>query len=120
MVERLQTRQVERVQGFYVPLLLDYDESLQVLELSFVRPPYILDFAEATLDRPPRGFDPQNPDWIAERLRKYGNRWPDVARLLDALRQYVVRNEFRQQPRLPDGSSESGANRRRLKPELQH
>jgi hypothetical protein len=58
--------------------------------MTFVRPPYILDFAACTLDKPPSGFDPYDPQWVAEQSRKFGRDWPDVQRLLDALRQYGI------------------------------
>ncbi|MCA9070372.1 MAG: hypothetical protein KDA84_15680, partial [Planctomycetaceae bacterium] len=83
---RLESHQVDQLQGFFVPLLLHYDENLFVLELSYVRPPYILDFAAATLDQVPPGFDPEDPTWIAEKQRVFGVHWAEVARLLDALR----------------------------------
>lgn len=84
--ERLRSRGHEPLRGFQIPHLLDYDEDLWILELSFVRPPYILDFAAATLDDAPPGFDPHAPEWIAEKRRQFGRSWPEVARLLDALR----------------------------------
>lgn len=87
---RLQSRGVERLHGFHVPQLLNYDANLLVLELSFVRPPYILDFAAATLDDPPLGFDPESPEWTADGQRKFGRHWPEVVRLLDALKQIGI------------------------------
>lgn len=88
--QRLQERKIERLRGFHVPVLLHYDENQRVLELSYVRPPFVLDFAEATLDRPSLDFETEAPEWIAEKQRLYGDRWPDVALLLDALRQIGV------------------------------
>jgi hypothetical protein len=84
--QRLQIHQIEQLQGFHIPILLHYDVDLFVLELSFVRPPYILDFAAATLDVPPPGFDTEDQDWIAEKHRVFGSHWPAIVRLLDALR----------------------------------
>jgi hypothetical protein len=79
-----------QLQGFRIPKLLDFDDALLVLELSYIRPPYILDFGASALDEPPPGFDPYDPHWIAEQSRKFGRDWPDVQRLLDALRQYGI------------------------------
>jgi hypothetical protein len=84
--ERLQDRETHRLQGFNIPHLLNYRSDLLVLELSYVQPPFVLDFANATLGAPPAGFDPESPDWIREKRALYGPRWPDVVRLLDALR----------------------------------
>lgn len=61
-----------------------------VLEIGYVKPPYILDFAACTLDTPPAGFDPDDAEWTGEQSRKFGRDWPDVRRLLDALRQYGI------------------------------
>ncbi|MEX0716932.1 MAG: hypothetical protein WD066_10105 [Planctomycetaceae bacterium] len=44
--------EIYRLRGFAIPVLLDYDEKFGVLELSYVSPPFLLDFAEATLDQP--------------------------------------------------------------------
>jgi hypothetical protein len=87
---RLRQRQLYQLQGFRIPRLLDFDDDLLVLELTYIRPPYVLDFAGAALDRPPPGFDPHDADWITEQRRKFGKDWPDVQRLLDALRQYGI------------------------------
>jgi hypothetical protein len=84
--QRLQSHQIEQLQGFHIPILLHYDRNLFVLEISFVRPPYILDFAAATLDQPPPGFDAEDREWIAEKRRVFGSHWSAIVRLLDALR----------------------------------
>lgn len=84
--QKLAEKPRKQIQGFQIPKLIDYDESLWVLELSIVTPPYVLDFGRASLGSPPAGFDPESEDWISEKRRLYGNRWPEVARLLDALR----------------------------------
>ena len=87
---RLSSHLLYRLQGFSIPCLIDSDESQFVLELSYVSPPYILDFAAATLDQPPQNFDPNDPAWVREKSGLFGARWSDVQRLLDALRQYGV------------------------------
>jgi len=83
---RLQTNGIRRLQGFHIPLLLNYREDLLTLELSYVRPPFALDFAGATLDSPPPRFDFESAEWVREKRALYGTRWPEVSRLLDALR----------------------------------
>lgn len=55
-----------------------------------MKPPYILDFSACTLDAPPADFDPDDAEWTGEQARKFGRDWPDVRRLLDALRQYGI------------------------------
>ena len=87
---RLRHRSLYRLQGFFIPVLLEFDDATLVLEMTYVRPPYILDFAACTLDAPPAGFDPDDAEWTGEQARKFGRNWPDVRRLLDALRQYGI------------------------------
>ncbi len=87
---RLRQKSLYRLQGFSVPILAGFDDEVWVLEIGYVKPPFILDFAACTLDAPPSGFDPHDEHWIAEQARKFGRDWPDVQRLLDALRQYGI------------------------------
>lgn len=88
--DRLSERGIHRLQGFAIPSLLNYDDRSRVLELSFVHPTVLLDFAAATLDKAPPGFDSDDPDWNLGMQNRYGSDWPDVKRLLDALRQYGI------------------------------
>jgi len=44
----------------------------------------------ATLGKPPEGFDAESEEWNAEQGRKFGRDWPDVKRLLDALRLHGI------------------------------
>ena len=60
---RLRRRKVTKVLGFNVPVLLRSDRSLQVLELSVVKPPFLLDFAGATLDNPRDFTEEAMSDW---------------------------------------------------------
>ena len=71
---------------FTFPQLLNYRGDLLTLELSYVRPPFALDFAGATIDSPPPRFDFESAEWIQEKCAIYGTKWPEVNRLLDALR----------------------------------
>lgn len=58
---RFRKKALYRLQGFFIPILLDFDDTAMVLEMTFVTPPYSLDFAACTLDQPPSGFDPCDP-----------------------------------------------------------
>ncbi|HZZ26469.1 MAG TPA: hypothetical protein VFE46_00575 [Pirellulales bacterium] len=83
---RLAELEVDRINEFEVPQLLAWDDELRVIEISLVRPPYILDFAGAYLDRP--------PDFPAEALAEqhqnnrelFGTHWPRVSLILAKLR----------------------------------
>lgn len=86
--QRFQQLRVGRLRGFHIPDLLQYDDHLEILELSFVRPPYILDFVEAHLDRRPETFDLERIE--TESRRQFGQDWPDVRRLLEAMMQIGI------------------------------
>jgi len=49
---RLSERCVERIDGLAVPKLIDFDDSMLVVEMEIVQPPYLLDFGKAYLDHP--------------------------------------------------------------------
>ena len=85
---RLAERRVTRIQGFRFPQLLDYDPELAVLELTFVSPPYILDFVCTGVGSRPADFDLERIE--REARRQFGNDWPEVRRLLEALMQIGI------------------------------
>ena len=85
---RLRHHSLYRLAGFSIPVLYHYDDSCLALELLIVERPFVLDFAEATLDTPFAEID--DPAWLNERARRFGSDWPDVQRLLNALRQYGI------------------------------
>ena len=88
MYLRLRTRSLRRLAGFYIPVLIQFDDSCLALELSIVKRPFVLDFAQASLDVPIPELE--DPAWLAEKARKFGRDWPEVQRLLNALRQYGI------------------------------
>ena len=85
---RLRSCSLRRLAGFSIPLLLHYDDSCLALELSIVKRPFVLDFAQARLGGSHPEFD--DPAWLNEKARKFGADWSDVQRLLNALRQYGI------------------------------
>ncbi len=86
--QRLAASRLRKLQGFDIPWLLDHDVEHMVLELSFVSPPFVLDFAAASLGKAPSEME--SPEWMAEKQRMFGRDWPDVQRLLDGLRLYGI------------------------------
>jgi len=42
-----------RILGLNVPQLLRIDQEFRAIEMTIVRPPFLLDFADALLDEPP-------------------------------------------------------------------
>ncbi|MDA1017072.1 MAG: hypothetical protein O3A00_21765 [Planctomycetota bacterium] len=81
--QRLAEHNVFRLKGFNIPRLLDYDAELHILELSFVTPPYILDFVGANPGRKPASFNLDRIEF--EFSRQFGSDWPEVRLLLEAL-----------------------------------
>ena len=51
-----------------------FDEALQIIEMSLVKPPFIVDFGGAYLDAPPpHASDPEIRSlWMKERQEKFG------------------------------------------------
>ncbi len=86
--QRLLERQTSRLRGFEIPQLLDYDSELHILELSFVSPPYILDFVCTGIGSCPETFDLERIE--SESRRQFGKDWTDVRRLLEALMQIGI------------------------------
>ena len=51
--ERLSESSVTNVLGFNVPQLIAWDDELNILEMTIVKRPFVLDFAAAYLDKRP-------------------------------------------------------------------
>lgn len=85
MYFRLSEHNVDSVHGFRVPQLLDLDDELGVIEMTIVRPPFVLDFATAALDSPPDFPEEVLADWYAEKREQFGEDWPKAAAVVRAL-----------------------------------
>lgn len=81
---RLAAHQVEEIKGYVVPRLIANDEELLIIEMEIVSPPFLLDFADAYLDteKIPDFPDEVLEEWHAEKQEQFGDRWPDVERIL--------------------------------------
>ena len=87
---RLRDYGVTHLEGFHVPLLIHCERETLVLEMTMVRPPYLLDFAQAYLDSPP---DYSEEVWAETRARwsaAYGDEWPRVQRVLAAMEELGI------------------------------
>ena len=74
--QRLAELGLHQLQGFRIPSLLDQDAECWVLELSLVAPPFILDFAAASLGKQPAEMS--SDEWLGEKRRMFGTDWADV------------------------------------------
>ena len=87
---RLRQHDLVVVRGCAVPVLIDCDDELRALEMSIVKPPYILDFASAYLDRPPE-YPPEVIDtWREEKQEQFGTQWPEIQMILWEFERYGI------------------------------
>lgn len=50
---RLSQLNVVEIAGFSIPMLFRHDDDLMAIEISIVKPPFLVDFASAIFDEPP-------------------------------------------------------------------
>lgn len=74
--ERLMESEVIEIFGFRVPQLLAFDDNLLALEMTVVKPPYVLDFAGAWLDFPPKFSEEILEEWERKNQEQFGEDWP--------------------------------------------
>lgn len=88
--QRLREEQTTRILGFNVPQLLRIDEEFRAIEMTIVRSPFLLDFADARLDEAPDFSEDVLRQWEKDRAEIFGERWPEVTRILAALQAFDV------------------------------
>lgn len=83
---------LSNLSGFSIPRLIRYDDTLLVVEMEIVRPPFVLDFAGAYLDQPPpyAGDRKIMAAWEKRKKFEFGDRWPIVRGLLAEFRRHGV------------------------------
>ena len=82
---RLKEAGVVEILGFNVPKFIRSDDELMVIEMTIVSRPFVLDFAGAYLDSPPKFADEIWSEWEAEKRDQFEARWPKVQAVLNAL-----------------------------------
>jgi hypothetical protein len=88
--ERLQHAGVSNVLGFNVPQLLGFDQEAQVVEMTIVERPFVLDFAGAYLDSRPQFPEDIWREWEVEKREQFEERWPAVERVLEAFEEFGI------------------------------
>ena len=88
--QRLQEVGVTEILGFNVPQLIRTDDDLLVIEMTIVTRPFVLDFAGAYLDAPPRFSEEVWADWEAGKRDQFDANWGQVRRVLDALEDWDI------------------------------
>ena len=88
--QHLCEQQTTRILGFNVPQLLGIDEEFRAIEMTIVRSPFLLDFADALLDEAPDFSEDVLRQWEEDKAEVFGERWPEVTRILAALQAFGV------------------------------
>ena len=88
--ERLREKQVVEILGFNVPQLLKYDYEFRAIEMTIVRRPFLLDFADAALDRAPDFSEEVLRQWEEDKAEIFDDKWQEVKRVLSALERFGI------------------------------
>lgn len=90
--QRLASFNIDTVEGFSVPRLIDCDDNLWTVEMEIVTRPFVLDFAGAYLDEEPPYFHDEEimGEWLKDRQDRFGDRWETVATILACFRRYGI------------------------------
>lgn len=88
--QRLLDADIHVIEGLNVPRLVDFDDSLQVIEIGIVAPPYLLDFGKAHLDVRPEFPVETLSEWDEQLVELFGDDVPRVKRVLRQLTKYGI------------------------------
>ena len=85
--ERFRDAGVRKIEGFSVPQLRGFSDTLRIIEMRIVTAPYILDFGKVSIDKAP-DYDPERLEELdREHEERFGPRyWPKVRDLLLVLK----------------------------------
>lgn len=87
---RLAEHGVRSIAGFTVPTLFNHHDTLWILEMGIVSPPFVVDFAGAYLDRKPPFTAEEMSEIVEVWEERFEDRWPQVQRLLAGFRRYGI------------------------------
>jgi hypothetical protein len=83
--QRFLQKNVTRIFRFSVPQLVKWNDSLQIIEMKIVTPPYILDFGKVWIDKRP-DYSPETwQDYYAALEERFGDDTREVRKLVSAL-----------------------------------
>jgi hypothetical protein len=82
--ELLRDAGVSEVLGFHVPQFICADNELQVIEMTIVTRPFVLDFAGAYVGAPPGFSEEIWAEWEVEKREQFGARWRTVQAVMGA------------------------------------
>ncbi len=81
---------VTEVLGFHVPQLIRADEELQVIEMTIVTRPFVVDFAGAYVGARPEFSAEIWAEWEAEKQDQFGARWVRVKAVMEAFEEWGI------------------------------
>jgi len=83
----LAANQITRIGGHWVPQLRQFDEELMAIEMSIVKPPFLLDFASAYPSHEAPDFPEEVwEEWRQQKSEEFGRRWAEVEFILSEFR----------------------------------
>lgn len=89
--QRLKERGVEEIDGLDIPRLLDFDDSLLIIEIDIVDPPYLLDFGKAYLDEASPFTQAELASFLTELAAHFRvDDLPRIKKILRLLRNYGI------------------------------
>ena len=84
--QRLREYDVASVLQFAIPRLIDSDDQRQIIEMTWVSPPFLLDFGKAYLDNPPDFSAEVNADELEKQRENWGDQFHIVSAAIGFLR----------------------------------
>lgn len=89
--QRLMDHKVERIDCLVVPRLIDFDDSLLVIEMEIVHPPYLLDFGKAYLDESSPFTNEELSRFLTELAAHFRtDDLPRIKKIIRLLRNYGI------------------------------
>jgi hypothetical protein len=88
--QRLLKHDVNEINGLAVPEFIDFDDELQIIEIGMVKPPYLLDFGKAFLDKPPDYTAESLDDWEEELVELFGEDVSQVKLVMWQLEKFGI------------------------------
>jgi hypothetical protein len=82
--ELLSNAGITEVLGFHVPQNIRADDELQVIEMTIVTRPFVVDFAGAYVGAPPEFSEEIWAEWETEKREQFGARWRTVQAVMGA------------------------------------
>ncbi|MEX1097105.1 MAG: hypothetical protein WED34_13740 [Planctomycetales bacterium] len=87
---RLSEHRITQLAGFRIPRLIGFDDTLWVVEMELVSPPFIVDFAGARVDSEIDFPEEITAEWVSQKQEVFGDNWPAVRKWIFAFRQHGI------------------------------